>query len=112
VSRSAKTIGNKAEIRASATIGFRLDDNAKRILEERAALFDRSPHDLARQYVIESLMAGEEREQLRQVVSALQVQVAELRAEFAHAVRALLVSAGKVNPEHAEAWVEENFKQD
>lgn len=96
----------------SSTIGFRLDGDTRRVLEERAAAFGRGPHDLARQYVLEALMAAEERQQLREAVTVLGKQVAELREEFAHAVQTLLVSAGKVNPEQAEAWVQENFNRE
>lgn len=96
---------------ASATIGFRLDSDARKVLAKRAALFERSPHDLARQYVLQALLEGEEREQMREALSLLQEQVAELRSEFAHAVQVLLVSAGKIKPEDAEAWVAANFNR-
>ena len=93
----------------SPTVGFRLDPDARRALDERAALFERSPHELARQLVLEKLLEGEDRQQLIETLSSLQSEIAELRAEFAHAVQVMLVSAGKINPEQAEAFVQQNF---
>ena len=95
----------------SGTIGFRLDPEARGAFEARASAFEISPGMLAKMYVLEALMASEERQQLRERVSALEADVAELRKEFAHAVQVLLVSAGKVQPEYAEAWVAENFNR-
>ena len=97
-------------ISSAATIGFRLDAQTRSILHKRAELFDRSPHDLARQYVLEALAQEEERSALRQEVSRLGAEIESLRVDLALAVKALLVSAGKVNPEIADAWIGENLK--
>ena len=96
---------------SSETIGFRFKGEPRRILDERAVIFDCGPHEYARQLVMEKLMEGDERQQLIDAVSALRSQVVELRQEFAHAVQVILVSAGKISAEQSEAWVQANFNQ-
>lgn len=95
----------------TSTIGFRLDASAREVLEQRAKIFGLSPHALARQYVIESLAANDERQALHRAIAALQALVSELRSELAHALQVLLVSAGKVTPEQSEKYVKENFNR-
>lgn len=111
MSTTRKHVRSNSTEATPGTIGFRLDPEARRVLEERAEMFEQSPHALARQYVLEALSAGDDRQHLQETVSALEAQIAELREEFAHAVQVLLVSAGKINGEHAEAWVAENFNR-
>jgi len=104
----AGEIGNPRQ--SSSTIGFRVNDEIRRALCGKAELFGRSANDLARQYVIEALSTEEERSTLRQEVSRLRAEIAELREDLALVAKALLVSAGKVTPEVAETWAEENLK--
>jgi len=81
----------------------------RNVLEARAEMAGVSPHELGRIYVVEGLLAAEERQRLREEVSALQSQIKEIRREMAHAVQTLLVSAGQIEPAQAEEWVQENF---
>ena len=88
-----------------AVISFRLDDQSSRVLAERAARLGRSPHELARHYVLEILQQAEERAALREAIQQLNQNQRQFHADFAFAVQALLTSAGKVSSEKAEAWV-------
>ena len=98
------------EPRAVGTIGFRLDEARHQSLVRRAAELGVSCHELARYHVVQLLSEAEDRAVLRADVIALQTEVAELRVDLAFAVEALLVSAGKVAPDEARAWVKENLK--
>ena len=91
-------------------IGFRLDEASRRILAQRADQLGVSPHALARQYVLELLGEAEDREMLREEVTALRSELTVLRTDLALAVEALLVSAGKVPAAEARKWVEESFQ--
>ena len=95
---------------APETIGFRLDDECRRVLGARAARLGVSAHELARQYVIEMLEAGEERAALREAVTRLHDQLTELREDVAVTAEVLLVSAGKVKEADAREWADENFR--
>lgn len=95
---------------APETVGFRLDDECRRVLGARAARLGVSAHELARQYVIEMLQAVEEREALRLAVTDLQGEIKKLREDVAVTAEVLLASAGKVNEEEARAWADENIR--
>ena len=95
---------------ATDTIGFRLEAEPRRILDERAAKLGVSPHALARHYVMEVLAEPEERAALRQAVQALSQSVARTHESLALGVEALLCSAGRVEEDKARAWVDLNFK--
>ena len=94
---------------AALPIGFRLDAVSRQVLAERAARLNVSPHDLARDYVMETLQASEERAALREAIRALSAQMQHLREDLALVAENLLVSAGKVTPREARTWVESNF---
>lgn len=92
-----------------STIGFRLDEALATTLVERASALRVSPHDLARNYVVERLSKDED---LKSVLEAIRVtadDLQEFREDFAHAVQALLMSAGTIKKDVAKAWVEENL---
>ena len=72
-------------------IGFRLDNTARRILAQRADQLGVSPHALARQYVLELLGEAEDREMLREEVTALRSELTVLRTDLALAVEALKI---------------------
>ena len=93
----------------SSTIGFRLDDETRRVLFERAARLQVSPHELARRYVIEVLQESEERIALREAVETLNADLDQFRSGFALAMEALLVSAGKVSVTDARDWVDKSL---
>jgi len=98
---------------AAATIGFRLDPTSREALDQRAELFEISSHALARFYVLNALLQDDSDQRALQAdVTHLKKEMSKLRAEFAHAVHVMLVSAGKISPEQAERSVTENFNTD
>ncbi|MGE3312518.1 MAG: hypothetical protein AB7O66_21330 [Limisphaerales bacterium] len=84
------------------TITFRFDNENAVLLAERAARLKVSPHELAREYVLQALHEAEER-------AALHAAVIALRQDVGTAAGALLTSAGKMTREDALAWVKENI---
>ncbi len=97
---------------ASVTIGFRLEEEYLCALVERAARLNVSPHELAREYVLEALSEGEERKALREAVGALHQRYDVLREDMALMAEALLISAGKVSEKEARDWVKRNFESE
>src|SRR5262245_3846871 len=81
---------------ASETVGFRLDQEHRKLLEQRARKAGASPHEIARAYVIEALHEHEEMQTMRQTMIAIQGELAALRTELAHAVEAILVTGNQV----------------
>ena len=109
---SLQTKRRRRQAKPAGPIGFRLDEACGRALAQRAAQLGVSPHALARHYVHELLQEPEERALLREAVTALHSELGALRADLVLAVEALLVSAGRVPPTEARAWVEENFRHE
>ena len=97
---------------ASVTVGFRLEEEPLRALAERAARLNLSPHELAREYVLEALSEADERRALREAVGALHQQYDVLREDMALMAEALLISAGKVSEKEARDWVKRNFESE
>jgi hypothetical protein len=120
------------------TIGFRLKGEALGVLCARAEQSGASPHDLARQYVLDLLSAEQERAGLRDAVGAMANEITELRSvlsphvnqaalqqalvairneitelreDFAVAVESLLTLAGQVDEKRAHAWVQKNLRK-
>ena len=96
----------------SSTIGFRLDHDARQVLAERAALLGVTPHQLARQYVLEALMKAEEGAFVRAALTAIHQEVSKVRADLIFSVQALLSGAGNLGEKEAEKWVKENFTEE
>lgn len=95
---------------APATVGFRLDDKSRRVLGERAARLGVSPHELAKEYVLEKLSEKEERALLRMALNDLFAVNQQLRGDIATTAEAILISAGKVDEKEAREWVERTFR--
>jgi hypothetical protein len=102
----------------SSTVGFRLDPEALDVLRRRAERLGSSHHELARQYVLETLGGQQERAALQQAVVSLQQgvvslkeELTELREDFALAVECLLTSAGQANEKEAQEWVQKSFRR-
>ena len=93
----------------SKTISFRLQAEEEELLSTRAGRFGVSKHDLSRLYVLEMLGQGEERQVLREAVTALNNEISSLRKDVSLSAQALLSSAGKVSEEKARKWAEENL---
>jgi plasmid stability protein len=87
-----------------------LDEDTYRALDARAAKAGLSVHEQARHCVLEVLQEKEDRAALREAFLHLQGLIKTLREDVATATKALLMSAGKVSPQEAHAWVTENFR--
>jgi hypothetical protein len=95
---------------APATVGFRLDEKSRRLLGKRSARLGVSPHELAKDYVLERLNEQEERELLRMALNDLFVVNQQLRGDIATTAEAILIAAGKVDEKEAREWVERTFR--
>ncbi len=97
------------------TVCFRLDPASRRQLATRAAAMKMSPHDLARQYVMERLQqvasqpAGAPAEFLRGL-TAIYEQIREARVDVALGVEVLLSRAGQITEAEARNWAKENYQ--
>ncbi len=74
---------------AKKNIGFRLDATLHKTLNTRAATADVSPHELARQYVLDRLHEGEERAETHQEIKAVTDEVAQLRDDLTVAIEGI-----------------------
>lgn len=95
---------------APATVGFRLDDKSRRVLGERAARLGVSPHELAKDYVLDKLSEKEERAFLQMALQDLLGVCQQLRGDIATTAEAILIAAGKVDAKEAREWVERTFR--
>ena len=107
--RNGKHSQNGRTPLAPATIGFRLDLEARSILARRAESLGVSPHDLARHYVLECLHSDEDRAALREAIVELRKEMIEARQDVTLSTEALLASAGKASPAEASSWTRENL---
>lgn len=101
--------GQLAAAASPVTVGFRLDDEHRVLLGGRALKAGVSPHELARQFVVEALNDRAQLPAVQQAIVALGAQVEQLRADLALAVEALLVGAGSAKSEEASEWVRNNL---
>lgn len=95
---------------APATIGFRLEIEARAELASRAKALGVSSHDLARHYVLQMLHDTDERREVRNAILALRQEMIELRKDVSVSTEALLTSAGKIAPGEARSWTRQNLK--
>lgn len=108
---AAPSPDGKARRQPTPVTSFRLDPDELELLAERAAHLGVSPHELARHYVVEALVASEELAAVGAAVNALLYQMQGLRQDLAFSVEALLASAGEVNDEQARGWVAANLNR-
>ena len=94
---------------APATIGFRLNEQSRRILHERAMEEGVSPHVLAKSYVLQVLREPADREGLINAAAFLCAEIIKVREEIATTAKALLIKAGHVDEEEVEKWIVENY---
>lgn len=107
---SSSTARRTAKQPASpATIGFRLDEASGVELAARAGRLGVSPHELARQYVLQILQEGQERTALHEAVIDVNQELGRLRDDLSLAVEALLMSAGQVEEADAHQWVQKHL---
>jgi hypothetical protein len=92
-----------------STIGFRLDEEHKQVLFERAQSLKMSVHDLARHYVVQMLHETDERQRLIEAVVSLREEIIEARKDIAVSAQELLVSAGNASPAQSRSWVKANL---
>jgi hypothetical protein len=93
-------------------VAFRLEDESYLELSRRAKRVGVRQHELARHYVVEVLSQKEERNALRDAVSALRQQVWDVRKDIAVTAQALLTSARTLNAKQAREWTQENLLPD
>ncbi len=100
---------------ASRHFSFRLAAPDARELAKHARAVGLSPGQLARLLVMQALgnshlqEMAQELARLRQEVAELGEQQRSAREQFARAVEALLVDAGRAEPAKAAAWVRNNL---
>ena len=106
---------------APATIGFRLDDASRKLLGERAARLKISPHELARDYLIEMLnpspqrtalddqTAANEREVLWAALNGLHERMIDLRRDLVLVAEGIIVATGAMDKQGARAWTKKCF---
>jgi hypothetical protein len=94
---------------APATVGFRLDSESRKTLGERAARLGVSPHELAKEYVMQGLHAKDERTAMWAALKDVLVLLQRLRGDIATTAEALMIRAGEVDEKEARAWLKRNF---
>ncbi len=99
--RSAKAI------KSSKTIGFRLDAEAFRALEGRAARLGLSPYELAKYYAVDMLQQDENKAGFTQGIGVCMEMLQRLQQNIAST--AILIASERCTEEEARAWVEKNF---
>jgi hypothetical protein len=107
--RTKVTANGTDPLAGSVTIGFRLSQESRQLLVERAARLEVSEHQLARDYVTEMLHGRESQEALVELVCRLHQEIVELRKDIKVMGEALLTSAGKVTDQDAREWVQANL---
>ncbi len=86
------------------SIGFRLQDSfSRRELARRAALLERSPHELARYYVMSALREKED-------AASMRLELRRFHADFLFSLEAILTSKGDLSQKEAEEWIAKNFE--
>ncbi|MCZ7640636.1 MAG: hypothetical protein M5U12_33985 [Verrucomicrobia bacterium] len=76
-----------AGVEAPVTVGFRLDADHSQALTRRAVKAGLSPHELARQFVVEALHDNERLSVLEQAVKALCAEMQELHRDLLQTTR-------------------------
>lgn len=100
-----------AGLAGNAPLTFRLDEESQQVLAQRAQHLGVSPHQMARHYVLQCLYEPEERAAVNQALRELCQETVGLRTDLANAVVGLLCSAGRVEQDEAQTWVNENLNQ-
>jgi capsid portal protein len=95
---------------ATPTVAFRVPQTVFHLLEKEGAAIGMTAQAYARRLVILTLNDAE-RLNLKDAMLELQGEVRRQREDFAKAVEALLVDAGKVEPEDAADWVLEHLQE-
>ena len=97
-------------------VGFRLEPEFNKALAEEAARLQRSRHLLARDLVVDALMAKETVQdtleaigKLWEEVRVMRREVEFLRQDLALATESLLHSAGRITPDEASKWAARNL---
>lgn len=89
----------------SETISFRLDYESYQLLVKQAGKAQMSRHEFAKKLVVDSL-ANEYQESTKDLLLEIRHDLNLLREEHITATNALLVTAGKLNPEKAAEFIE------
>lgn len=102
----------KPRIRQSSSkinVQFRLDPQPYEALEQRARAAESSAGMIARDIVMRHLTMPPPEEQMAALIASQAKQLAELRKDLRLGVEAMLIAAGKMEPEEAKEWVTANL---
>jgi len=103
------SLPSKVKKTDSKVIGFKLDDENRAKLEAQAEQLGTKRNFVARDMVLKALNAETD---VTGLIIALNHQLFALREEMALVAEALLTHAGKVSPDEAKKWADENIKPD
>lgn len=92
------------------TIGFRLDDENRRLLCDSAERAHMTPHEFARNVLIDALRQPERLSAIEEMMLQLAEQVHDVRADLAVVTQGLLVAAGGMSQADAKLWVTNYLK--
>ena len=100
----------KADAADIRQISFRLPEDYAQALQGRAETAEMSRHDMARRYVVQIMSEAEDRVLLTNTVGELKNRVDHLINDQIDAIETLLIWAGKLEPEAAKRWIDENYR--
>lgn len=93
----------------TCTISFRVDERARKQLDEEASSFGMSRGAYARRLVLD-VLEDAEREQIREEIQDVREEVSRLRDNLASVLEMLLLNVAKVKEEDVRRWVSENLR--
>ena len=91
-------------------VAFRLQKSYLEVLAARARLKGQSHHLLAKEYVEDALHEKEERGVILDDLTALKLEMTELRDDLTYIAQILLASTGRLTDEQAVEWAKKNLQ--
>ncbi len=91
------------------TVGFQLDEEYLKRLEDEAAKVGMSAGQYARRLVMDAL-DDTERKVIKEEISELNEKVEDLRLCLADSTELILVATKNITKERAREWVDENIR--
>ena len=92
-------------------ISFRLGGERLSTLETMAKKAGMTPHEFAREALVQRLSDEGDIHRLNLKVTNLEIEMVELRKDLAVSTQAILVGAGKVSVKEAEEFVRDNLRE-
>lgn len=87
----------------------RLDPRFNEALEGRACELKMTKSDLVRKYVIAGLSEDATKITLHEELPAIREEIKQLRRDMSLLAEAVLICSGKLDPEKARKWANENI---